>query len=277
VNFTFRIYEKDLEEMNTFPDENWSDCCREALDAKKKELKRRRERRFSEAIHYRTNEYNDDKVTVNAKLGEYGPTDWSLKIQTSEMGDRAINVKLGPSPRLDRIIEGVADYYNHENLKKRRIDLSTMDKKIALANIWLEIAKISRENKLDFSANVANLPFQSIYVTGNCGRIPETGEPKQFKDHVLPKNFGKFTFEDHHFNNFSSNFYIGSYANTQGTVFRLSSYLEKQYNHVSAKTATRYIDFYPDKHKDEIIRIIKAAKVVYLPNLSIKHVKSLIF
>lgn len=272
TNFTFRIDDETERAMRQFPDFNWSKFFRVKGNVKAHELTRLRERRFPEDFPWRTTKYKGDMITVNAKPGEYGPTDWSLKIQTSEIGDRAISVKLGGMPELDRIIEGVADYYYHKTLRERGIDLSKTVSKQALAGLWLEIAELAREYKLELSARVALLPSQPIRVRGRHGQ-------ELFDDEVIPKDWGNVKKEDRQMNVFFSNFWIGSYAETQGTVFRLSSYLKRQYKNVSAKTATRYIDFEPDNQLDteEIRKIIADAKVVYLPDLSIRNVRSLFF
>lgn len=272
TNFTFRIDDETERAMRQFPDFNWSEFFRVEGNAKAHALTRLRERRFPEDFPWRTTKYKGDMITVNAKLGEYGPTDWSLKIQTSEIGDRAISVRLGGMPELDRIIGGVADYYYHKTLRERGIDLSKTVSKQALADLWLEIAELAREYKLELSARVALLPSQPIRVRGRHGH-------ELFDDEVIPKDWGNVKKEDRQMNVFFSNFWIGSYAETQGTVFRLSSYLKRQYKNVSAKTATRYIDFEPDNQLDteEIRKIIADAKVVYLPDLSIRNVRSLFF
>ena len=76
-----------------------------------------REHRLAKGFPWRKVIYKDYVVTVNARPGEYGPTDWSLEISSSKLGDKPLVVELGGTPWIDKIIEGVADYFNHQFLR----------------------------------------------------------------------------------------------------------------------------------------------------------------
>jgi hypothetical protein len=101
----------------------------------------------------------------------------------------------------------------------------------------------------------------------------------EFDDEITPKRWPDIMKDEDQINVFFSNFWIGSYAHTQGSVFRLSSYLTREMGISSAKIATRYIDLDPDNPRDEeeIRRLIAKSKVVYLPDLSVRNVQSLFF
>lgn len=230
------------------------------------------EHRFAKGFPWREVRYKDYIVTVNARLGEYGPTDWSLEISSSKLGDKPLVVELGGTPWIDKIIKGVADYFNHQILRAQGIDLPKTLSRSILANLWLELGKLARRYNIAFSADVALLPPRTIRVRGKHGR-------SEFDDEVIPKDWGDVRKDEDQINVFFSNFWISSYPKTDGTVFRLSSYHAKQFKVVSAKTATRYVDFDPNdpSQAEEIRRIIDKASVVYLPNLSVKNVQSILF
>lgn len=119
------------------------------------------------------------------------------------------------------------------------------------------------------SANVALLPSQPIRVHGTTGQ-------SDFDEMVTPKDWGEVKKDEDKINVFFSNFWLGSYKSSGGTVFRLSSYLTENLNVTSRKSATRYVDFDPnnEKHEQEIRNVLLCASVIYLPDVSIKNVHS---
>jgi len=256
---------------------NWSDELRRVIMERLAELRLHRgERGDPEGFPWRIVCYRDNTVTncitVNARLDErFGPTDWSLEIKSSKLENPLI-VELGGAPELDHTIRGVADYFNHAALGKQGIDLSRILSKSMLSDLWLELVRWARKNKIGLSADVALLPPQSVRVYGRHGQL-------EFDDEVIPKEWGDVRKDEDQINVFFSNFWIGKYAQTNGTVFRLSSYLTKQFGISSRKAATRYIDFNPDDptEEKEIRKLIDKASVVYLPDLSIKNVRSVFF
>lgn len=270
TNFSFRIDDEAAEEMKKYKGVNWSDVARKAI-RERLEQERRYEHRVPEGFPWRTISYKGDTITVNAELGEFGPTNWSLEIRSNKL-EKPLIVELGGMPWLDRTIKGVADYFFHKNLRTQKIDLSKTLSKDMLSDLWLRIGKWARKNNLELSADVALLPPQPIRVHGRHGQV-------KFDDEVTPKKWGDVKRDEDQINVFFSNFWIGSYAQTHGTVFRLSSYLTREMGIFSAKTATRYIDFHPDDLSDEaeIKRLIAKATVVYLPDLSLKNVRSIFF
>jgi hypothetical protein len=220
---------------------------------------------------WRTINYEDGIITVDAKFDEFGPKDWTLEIKSPKLEEPLI-LKIDGMPRLDQIITGISDYYNHKALKVKGVNLAQDVHKDALSELWIAIAKWARRNDIELSTNVALLPFESIRVHGKHGLSDFDGE-------VTPKKWEDVHKDEDHINVFFSNFWIGSYMHTKGTVFRLSSYLTENMGVLSAKAATRYIDLNPDEQRDkeEINKLIAKATVVYLPDLSIKNVRSLFY
>jgi len=269
TNFTFRLDDEVAEEMKKY-EVNWSEVARQAI-AERLEQIRRYERSFPKDFSWRTINCKDHTITVNAKLEKFGPTEWSLEIKSSKL-EKPLIVELGGMALLDSTIRGIADYFFHAALRTQGLDLSKAISKDLLLDLWLKVGKWARQNKLDVSANVALLPYQSIRVNGKHGQL-------EFDDEVTPKNWEDVQKDEDQINIFFSNLWIGSYAHTQGVVFRLSSYLTKEIGVSSAKAATRYIDFNPDDSRDEaeIKKLIGKATTVYLPDLSIRNVRSIFF
>lgn len=273
-NITISIPDELSEKMGAFPEVNWSEICRQSID-KYVDAHTREEKDSTEMLtrdfSWRTVRYNGNRVTVGAKLGPYGPTDWSLEIQTNKL-DKPLLVEIGGMAQLDSKIRGVADYFSHSYLKKKGVDMSKVLSSDMLSDLWLGIAHFARKNNLNFSANIALLPPEKIKVRGSCAG-------KEFNDVVIPKPWEDVRKDSDEINVFFSNFWIGSYQNTSGTVFRLSSYLAEEYRVISAKSASRYVNFDPDKHDDqqEIRRLFDRAAVVYLPDLALNDVRSIFF
>ena len=269
TNFTFRIDDETVEEMKKY-EVNWSDIIRQAIMEKLEQM-RRYKRYLPEGFRWRAIRYKDYTITVNAKPGEFSPTDWSLDIRSSNL-EKPLIIELGGMAELDRIIKGVADYFYHMALRKEGVELSKTLSKDLLSDLWLQVVKWARKNGIDLSADVALLPHQSIRVHGRHGEL-------EFDDEVIPKEWGDIKKDADQINVFFSNFWVGSYAQGHGTVFRLSSYLSKQFEISSAKSATRYVDFNPDdpEHEKEIRKLIDRASVVYLPELSVRNVSSIFF
>jgi len=232
------------------------------------------ERRLAEGFPWRQVRYADNVVTIAARPSKYGPTDWSLEIHSSKLEGKPLVVELGGEGwLLEKIIEGVDDYFHHLALKEQGIDLSRILPRDALSDLWLQIGILARKSNLRFSADVALLPPQQIRIRGRHGQVP-------FDDEVVPKPWRDVSKDESRVNVFFANFWMGSYTETGGTVFRLSSYIANQYNAASSDSrATRYIDFDPSDQSqaEEIRRIIAKASVVYLPDLSVKNVRSVIF
>lgn len=269
-NFTVRIDDDLLEEMKKFDDVNWSEDFRQFVKQKLEE-KRRLELTMQRGFSWRSVAFKDNTVTVNAKLGEFGPTDWSLEIRSEKL-ERPLTVELGGMVMLERIIEGVADYFYHRALSTQGVDLTKVLSADVLCDLWLDVAKWARKNNLELSAAVALLPTETISVNGKCGQTA-------FEDTILPKKWENVRMDDDTINVFFSNLWLGSYAHTHGTAFRLSSYLAREYGISSAKNATRYVDFNPSDDQDiaEIRKLFSRASVVYLPDVLMKNVRSVFF
>lgn len=273
-NITISIPDELSEKMGAFPEVNWSEICRQSIDnyihgrmppgdAGAENLTR--------DFSWRTVTYDGNRVTVGAKLGPYGPTDWSLEIQSDKL-EKPLLIELGGMAQLDNKIRGVADYFYHSYLMKKDVDMSKVLSSDMLFDLWLDIANFARKNRLDISANVALLRPEKIKVRGSCvGR--------DFDDVVIPKPWMDVRQESDATNVFFSNFWIGSYQNTMGTVFHLSSYLAQEYRVLSAKSASRYVNLDPDKQQDqeEIRKLLGRAAVIYLPDLSLNNVRSVFF
>lgn len=252
---------------------NWSEMFQTCASEKLRKIESN-ERRFAEGLHWRQVRYGDNVVTVAAKPSRQGAADWSLEIRSSKLEGKPLAVELGGEGwLLAKIIEGVYDHFNHQALKEQGIDLSRSLPRDALSDLWLQVGTLARKHNIGFSADVALLPPQQMRVRGRHGQVP-------FDDEVVPKPWGDVSQNESHINVFFSNLWMGSYAETNGTVFRLSSYIASQYNAASPDSrATRYIDFDPSDQSqaEEIRRIIAKASVVYLPDLSIKNVRSIFF
>ena len=263
--FTFRVDEEILNLMKKYPEINWSKEIREFVFNRAADESLHHP--FAQESVWRTTKYNDTKITVNAKLGEFGPTGWSLEITEPSKGTQVI--ELGGMPWVEKIIRGVSDYYYHEALisqGKSSIEIASID---SLSDLWLALAKWARRYCIELSANVALLSPQSIRVHGVVGQ-------SDFNEMVTPKDWGEVKKVEDHINVFFSNFWLGSYKSSGGTVFRLSSYLTENLNITSKKSATRYVDLNPEKeeHAKEIKRILTLSSVIYLPDISIKNVHS---
>lgn len=245
---------------------NISQICENALE-RAQEIEASK---IKQGYPLRTIEYRGNKVTINAKLGDYGPEEWKLEIQTNEL-DKPLTVELGGmAGNLDDIIRGIKDYYYHKMMADRGVDLTETVSKVILADVWIEIGKWARKHNLDISGEVALIPSNSIGVRGKWGQ-------KDFDDNVRPKLWGEVQNDEDKINIFFSNFWISNYTKTNGVVFRLSSYLTAQYDITSAKTATRYVDLNPNNQNDEaeIRKIIGLANVVFVPDLFINKVRSI--
>jgi len=269
TNFTLRIDDETTNKMKKYP-VNWSEVARRAIN-ERLELLTRYEPNPSKNFSWRTAGYKDSKITIGAKLGEFGPTDWSLEIRSNKL-EKPLTLEFGGMPQLDRIIKGVADYFHHQSLRAKGINLSETISREALSDLWLGVAKWARKHGTNLGANVALLPSKPITVHGRHRK-------SEFNDTVTPKMWENVEREDDQINVFFSNFWIGSYVHTKGTVFRLSSYLTKDFGISSAKAATRYINFNSNDPRDEveIKKLISKATVVYLPELSIENVRSIFF
>jgi hypothetical protein len=273
-NITISIPDELSEKMGVFPEVNWSEICRQGID-KYVDAHTRKERDSTDMLtrdfSWRTDGYKGNRVTVGARLGPDGPTDWSLEIQTDKL-DKPLLVELGGMTQLDSKIRGVADYFNHSHLKKRGVDMSKVLSSDMLSDLWLGIARFARKNKLDFFANIALLPPEKTRVRGSCAG-------REFNDAVIPKPWEDVRKDNDEINVFFSNFWIGSYQNTNGTIFRLSSYLAEEYRVLSAKSASRFVDFDPDREEDqqEIRKLFDRAAVIYLPDLELNQVRSIFF
>lgn len=263
--FTFRADDELLNLMKRYPEINWSKEIREFIDSRAKSENHHTP--FAPESQWRTVSYKDTKVTVNARLGEFGPTDWSFDI-VDPQGKKTI--EFVGMPRIEQIIRGVSDYLYHERLRKQNIDMSKIVCRDSLTALWLALAKWARENKVDLSTNVALLPSQSIKVHGTVGQ-------SDFNETVTPKDWGDVKKDEDQINVFFSNFWLGSYNSSGGTVFRLSSYLTENLNVTSRKSATRYVDFNPnnEEHEQEITKVLSYASVIYLPDISIRNVHSI--
>lgn len=268
ANFTFRIDDETLEEMKTYDYIKWSKELRKYI-RKRLDQEPRHRPSVPEGFPWRTTGYKGNIITVNAKLGEFGPTNWSLEIRSTKL-EEPLTIELGGMPWVDHIIRGVADYFYHEDLGRQGIDLSKTVSKDVLSGLWLGIGKWARKNNIDLSGDVALLPSQFIRVHGNW-------RSQEFDDSVTPKKWPNVKKDEDQIDVFFSNFWIGSYTHTHGPVFRLSSYLTKEMGVSSAKTASRWIDLNPDDPRDEeeIRRLIAKATVVYLPDLSVRNVRSI--
>ena len=261
ANFTFRIDDEVAAQMKDYK-VNWSEVARQAV-MQVLEDQRRRNLRLS-GFSWRTVRGKNCKITVNAKSSEIGPVDWTLEIQSNEIKEPLI-VELGGMIMFEGAIRGVADYHNHQALRMKRIDISKILSKDALMDLWLELVRWARKKNVEISGNVALLPYESIKVKG---------------DEVKPKKWEEVRKDEDQINVFFSNFYVGSYARTEGPVFRLSSYLTRALNKgVSLKAATRYIDLYPDNQQDEeeIKNLFSKTEVIYLPDISVRNVRSVFF
>lgn len=290
-NVTVSLPDELYTRMERMPEINWSEVARKSFaeyiegreNREKTELVKDLEK-YRELVHrygyhsggdfsWRTIGYKDSFVTVNAKLGQFGPTDWTLEVKSREL-EKPLAIELGGMPQLDRTIRGVADYFNHINLKSQGIELSKTVTKEVLSDLWIGIGKWARKNKVEILSDVALLPSESFSVRG----IHNLKEFDSALDgDVTPKEWGNVKKDEGEINVFFSNFWISHGEN--GATFRLSSYLTKQIGISSAKNATRYIDFNPDnqEHEREIKKLLSKASVIYLPDLSVKNVRSVFF
>jgi len=270
--FTFRISKANLEEMKKYQDENWSDILRRSVEIKLAEILAEKHRKEeAEKGLYRTFRYKNNSVTINAKTGRFGPTDWELVVN-SDLLKEPTKVSLGGmGTELDRIIRGVSDYHYNEYLKNMEIDLSKALTREALFDLWLSVGKWAKDKAKDKIvqgfANIALLPSERFDVHGLLNN-------EDFVGKVIPKSWGDVKIDAEEINVFNSNLWM-----TSGGNFRLSSYLAEMDGLASAKSATRYIDFNPGnlQHANEIKMLISKAKVVYLPDLSVKGVRAIIY
>jgi len=227
------------------------------------EDKRRRDLRFSD-FSWRTVRGKDCAITVNAKTSKFGPSDWSLEVRSKEL-EKPLLVELGGMTLLEGAIRGVADYHYHQALLMKGVDVSKILTQDALSDLWLELVRWARRRSAEISGSVGLLPSESVRV----------------QDYeVTPKKWDEVRRDKDQINVFFSNFYVGSYARTGGPVFRLSSYLTRALNRrTSLKSATRYIDLYPDDRQDEeeIRKLFSKAEVIYLPDVSVRNLRSVFF
>lgn len=270
-NITISISDELEARLNRFQEANRSEICRKALqdyvdERENPENQSEMDYRYG-GPSWRTQGYKDFFVTVNAKLGEYGPKDWNLKVKSGEL-KKPLTIELGNMTQLDRIIRGVADYFWHQYLTEKHpeVDVKKIATREMLSDLWICTAKWARKNKLDVHADVALLPSESISVRG-------MQKSEDFVGAVTPKDWGNVTNDEGKINVFSSNFWI-----TREGTFRLSSYLTKLIGS-DASAANCPVDFNPDnqEQENEIRQLLSRASVIYMPDLSLKNVRAIFF
>ena len=190
-------------------------------------------------IPWRTVECKEE-IKCEAEFGDFGPTNWHLKIQTNKEN---LIVETTPNNILPQLSENIRDIENYLNLvqaKKKSIQLPENE---ILSAFWVDIVTSAYENNLPIQADVAKI-------------LPLPLDIKNVK--VEPKK------------DTSCNFWVGSYDTgdyPNKSIFRLSSYDMEKHGLMPAKSSTKYIDFHPVDDRDIIFNILRKAETVYLPDI----------
>ena len=228
-----------------------------------------------------------NQVKVNAALGPFGATDWSLDVRKGDEEYR--NIALGGSANIDKIIQGIEDYYSHKNYKlgKEKPIQETLLKEV-MTDLWIDIGKWAAKNNLNIIADVALIPSEPIQVEGKVG-------VDAFSRTVTPKCSGQIQDDEFEINLLGRcNFYLDNIKTLDKVAFRLSSDVSIEKDklddlikksscipgvRIKIDDSTRYVDFNPlnDEDENEIRNILSSAKVIYIPNIKISNVKTVFY
>jgi len=202
------------------------------------------------SMSWRALKSREGEIEVGAKLGQYGPTKWYLKISNKEDTLTLKPTPDGEIPSLSKKIRGVENYWNIVWAKDRGIRLPEYE---TISRFWIDIIESAYKNNLPITADVALISTLHFKVKGMEIIPKEWGEP--IEDGIVVP-----------FCNFWVSYYgTGEYPNK--SIFRLSSYDREKFGQMSAKSATEYIDLHPMDDRDMILEILKNAKIIYLPDL----------
>ncbi len=192
----------------------------------------------------------EGEIECGARLGEFGPTKWYLKISNNEENLIIKPTPDGMIPSLAEKIRGIENYWNMVQVKNKGIKLPENE---IISTFWVDIVISAYENNLPIQANVAKIPSLSFDVKG----IKVV--PKEWPNPIEDETIEPFC------NFWVSSYSTGDYPNK--SIFRLSSYDIEKFGRMSAKSATEYIDLHPIDDRDLIFKILKNAEIVYLPDI----------
>lgn len=199
---------------------------------------------------WRTIKSKEGEIECRARLGEFGPSKWYLKISNNEEYLIIKPTSDGMIPSLAEKIRGIENYWNMVLMKNKGINSPENE---IISTFWVDIVTSAYKNNLSIQANVAKIPSLPFDLKGIK---------------VIPKEWPD-TIEDEIIEPFC-NFWISSYSTgdyPNKSIFRLSSYDVEKFGRISAKSATEYIDLHPIDDRDLIFKILKNAEIVYLPDI----------
>lgn len=211
------------------------------------------------SMSWRTLKSREGEIEIEAKLGEFGPTKWYLKISNND-GSLALKpTPNGEIPDLSNKIRGVENYWNLVKAKDMGIRLPEFE---AISRFWIDVVKSAYENDLQIVADVALISSLPLKIKGI---------------EILPKEWEE-PIEDEIVIGFS-NFWVSYYSNGKypnKSIFRLSAYDRKKFGKMSAKDASEYIDLHPIDDRDLILEILNNAKMIYFPDINtIKNLRAI--
>jgi len=193
----------------------------------------------------------EGEIEVGAKLGDFGPTKWYLKVSNSEDSLTLKPTPDGEIPSLSEKIRGVENYWNIVWAKNKGTRLPDFE---TISGFWVDIVKSAYINDLPISSDVALISSLPFKVKGM---------------EIIPKERGE-PIEDERVVSLFCNFWVGFYNTGEyhnKSIFSLSSYDREKFGQMSAKSATEYIDLHPIDDRNLILGILKNAKIIHLPDL----------
>ena len=202
------------------------------------------------SMSWRTLKSSEGEIEVGAKLGDFGPTKWYLKVSNNEDSLILKPTPDGEIPSLSEKIRGAENYWNIVWAKNKGTRLPDFE---TISRFWVDIVKSAYINDLPISSDVALISSLPFKVKGM---------------EIIPKEWGE-PIEDEIVVSFC-NFWVGYYSTGEypnKSIFRLSSYDREKFGQMSAKSATEYIDLHPIDDRNLILGILKNAKIIYLPDV----------